>query len=130
MTGAAAQTSVESIDYTTDYLYLDRMEEVEWSGTVSALRKKEYSVMLYTTDGTAIYKLPIKQQNWPSDLKKVYRQVQEAERESEGEVLVPRTTQPAGGMTPGMMMPGGPGRLMPPRGRGLGDGEMGLRRLE
>lgn len=115
MTGAVSQAAPESIDYSTDYLYLDVMDEVDWSGSVSALRRKEFSTMLYTTDGTVIDKLPIKQQNWPADLKRDYRDVQEAERESEGEVLVPRST-PSMMQTPGI--PGIPGRGMSPRGFG------------
>lgn len=121
MTGTISQAAQGSVDYTTNYLYLDVMEEVDWSGSVSALRRKEYSTMLYTTDGTLINKLPIKQQNWSADLKRDYRDVLEAERESEGEVLVPRSTQSGMMQTPGI--PGIPGRGMPPRGYG---GEGGI----
>ncbi len=124
MAGAAVQTASETIDYTTKYSYLDIMDQVEWFGSVSALRRKEYSSMLYTIDGNEIYKLPIKQQNWPEDLKKAYREVQEAERESEGEVLVGRSSQPGMMQTPGM--PGIPGRAMPPRGGPYMGGEGGM----
>ena len=126
MTGTVAQTGQDSIDFTTNYLYLDVMDEVDWASTVSALRRKEYSSMLYTIDGTVISKLPIKQQNWPADMKRDYRDVQEAERESEGEVLVQRTLQPTMMQTPGI--PGVPGRGMPPRGGMYGEGGMIMER--
>lgn len=115
---AVSQTAMTAIDYTTNCLYVDILEEVDWSGNLSALRRKEYNNMLYTIDGTGLSKLPIRQQNWPADLKKDYRDVQEAERESEGETLVQRTPQPSLMQmqgTPGMP-PIGPGRGMPPMG--------------
>ena len=109
-----------SVDYTTEYLYLDVREEVDWSGNLSALRRKEYRNMLYTLDGVVISKLPIKRQNWPSSLRKEYQDVQQAENESKDEVLMPRGAQPSMRQTP---TPGMSPRGMPPMGGYGGYGE-------
>ena len=111
----AVQTAA-TIDFTTDSLFLDIIGAVDWSGALTALRRREYNDMLYTVDGIRIDKLPIRQQNWPPDVRKEYRDVKEAEKELENETLVGRT--PSGSMqTPGVPgMPMGPGGRMPPMG--------------
>jgi hypothetical protein len=117
-----AQTATTLIDFTTNVLFLDILGSVDWSGSLSALRRREYNDMLYTVDGTRIDKLPIRQQNWPADLRKDYRDVQEAERESENETLVGRTNPGSMMQTPGVpggMPPMGPGRGIPPMGGGF-----------
>ncbi|HOK67615.1 MAG TPA: hypothetical protein PK054_06865 [Anaerohalosphaeraceae bacterium] len=121
----------EKIDFTTPYLYLDQISEVDWSGTMTALRRREFVSILYAKEDGVLEKLPIRQPNWSAELRKNYRDVQEAEREAENEVFVGRTPQPGlsptpggftpGGFTPGGFAPGGFPTPMPPGGvRGEG----------
>lgn len=106
-----------TIDFTTPCVYLDQTAEIDWFGT-AALRRREFSGMLYTQDAETIEKLPIRQPNWPQELRKTYREIQEAEREAENEIFIGRTPPPQGLMqtpggfgepagAPGMMVPGG-----------------------
>jgi hypothetical protein len=125
----AALTEPETIDFTTPYLYLDQASEIEWSGT-TALRRRDFVSMLYVREDGTFGKLPLRQANWPADLRKSYRDVQEAEREAEQETFVGRTAQPGmmptpggftpGGFTPGGFAPGGFPTPMPPGGFGEG----------
>ncbi|HOQ05155.1 MAG TPA: hypothetical protein PKY88_08085 [Anaerohalosphaeraceae bacterium] len=121
----------EKVDFTTPYLYLDQISEVDWSGTMTALRRREFVSILYAKEDGVLEKLPIRQPNWSAELRKNYRDVQEAEREAENEVFVGRTPQPGlsptpggftpGGFTPGGFAPGGFPTPMPPGGvRGEG----------
>lgn len=122
----------ETVDFTTPYLYLDQISEIDWSGTMTALRRREFVSILYAKEDGVLEKLPIRQPNWSAELRKNYRDVQEAEREAENEVFVGRTPQPGisptpGGFTPGGFAPGGfaPGGFpipMPPGGGFRGEG--------
>ncbi len=116
-----AASSPEKIDFTTPYFYLDQIAEVDWSGAMTSLRRREFVSMLYAQEDGMLAKLPIRQANWTAELRKNYRDVQEAEREAESDVFVGRTPQPGmsptpGGFTPGGFAPGGfaPGGFPPP----------------
>jgi len=129
--GMMGAVGPEKVDFTTPYLYLDQISEVDWSGTMTALRRREFVSILYAKEDGVLEKLPIRQPNWSAELRKNYRDVQEAEREAENEVFVGRTPQPGlsptpggftpGGFTPGGFAPGGFPTPMPPGGvRGEG----------
>lgn len=106
----------ETIDFTTPYVYIDQSAEIDWSGT-AALRRREFMGMLYTQDAALIEKLPIRQPNWSQELRKIYREVQDAEREAANEVFIGRTPPPQGLQTPGGLGPAGlPGMMMAPGG--------------
>ncbi len=103
----------ETIDFTTPYVYIDQNAEIDWSGT-AALRRREFMGMLYTQDVAVFEKLPIRQPNWSQELRKIYREIQDAEREAENEIFIGRTPPPQGLQTPGGLGPAGvPGMMVP-----------------
>ncbi len=80
---------MEIVDFTTGAVVIDIAKMSLWSGT-KVLTSKEYSEMLYTSDGENILHMPIRRRNWPSDMQKKYSEIADAAQEDVA--IVPRGT--------------------------------------
>ena len=113
------------VDYSTGAILVDIVEMSDWAGS-SSLRERNYSDILYTSDGSNIKRLPTKKGNWPKDLQRKFDKIRVAQ-EIEVELLdrgtgVRRDYKVGPGMMPGMMPGMGPG-MMPGMGPGMMPGD-------
>ncbi|MBN1457415.1 MAG: hypothetical protein JW912_06160 [Sedimentisphaerales bacterium] len=110
------------IDFSTGVVLVDIVTVSDWEGE-TVLSPRSYADVLYTEDGENIKHFAVKSTNWPSDIKKEFYMIKQAEEEKvmvfytrgQGGVDKTRTRattpvmpmgMPGGFMGPGMM-PGG-----------------------
>jgi hypothetical protein len=113
------------IDFSTGAVLVDIVTVSDWGGE-NVLNPRYYSNVLYTEDGENIKHFAVKNTNWPSDIKKEFSRIKQAEEEkimifyARGQGGVDRSgkrsvtpNSPMG--MPGMMGPGmmGPGMMGP-----------------
>ena len=65
------------IDYSTGAVMVDVQKVTEWVG-VGYLRSREYSELLYSSDGKTIEKMAIKERYWPAKITKIYKEISES----------------------------------------------------
>jgi hypothetical protein len=67
----------DTIDFSTGAVIVDVQKVTEWIGSGS-LRPREYSELLYSSDGKTIEKMAIKERYWPAKIVKTYKEISEA----------------------------------------------------
>ncbi|MCK4914399.1 MAG: hypothetical protein KAS69_07400 [Planctomycetes bacterium] len=70
----------ETIDYSTNIVLVDVIPSNSWTGK-NNLREKYYFDMLYSSDGTEIEHISVKQRYWPKELQKKFNEIKKAQEE-------------------------------------------------
>lgn len=73
--------SPEVVDYSTDAILIDAVDVNDWAGRAN-LYERFYTEMLYSYDGAKIYRMPIKQDYWPMELRVLFSEVRQSEKET------------------------------------------------
>jgi hypothetical protein len=69
----------ETIDYTTGAIVVDVVPINDWFGDKD-LQPRQYFDILFSFDGTRVYRLPAKLMNWPEDLRLKYSELKSLEK--------------------------------------------------
>ncbi|MFH1613684.1 MAG: hypothetical protein ABIG61_01175 [Planctomycetota bacterium] len=75
-------TVPEEIDYSTGVMLVDVLPEVsDWEGS-GALRRRDYSEILYTVDGEKLKHIGVKRTYWPEELQEAYRRIEQTRKDT------------------------------------------------
>ncbi len=69
------------VDYSTDAILIDVVDVNDWAGRAN-LYERYYTEMLYSYDGAEIYRMPIKQDYWPPEVRRLFSEVRQSEKEA------------------------------------------------
>lgn len=69
----------EMIDYTTGAVVVDLVAMNDWFGD-KTLQSRQYFDMLFSFDGTSVWRLPAKQMYWPEELRLKYSELKTLEK--------------------------------------------------
>jgi len=69
------------VDYSTDAILVDVVDVNDWAGKAN-LYERFYAEMLYSYDGAEIYRMPIKQDYWPLELRDSFSGIRQLEKEA------------------------------------------------
>ncbi len=78
---SATVVSPRVVDYSTDAILIDVVDVNDWAGRAN-LYERYYTEMLYSYDGGQIYRMPIKQDYWPTELRISFSEVRQSEKET------------------------------------------------
>jgi hypothetical protein len=77
----ATVVSPAVVDYSTDAILIDVVDVNDWAGRAN-LYERYYTEMLYSYDGAKIYRMPIKQDYWPAELRTLFSEVRQSKKEA------------------------------------------------